>query len=185
MRLFSVSGHVKNPGVYELPMGVSLREMIYEHAGGIRFDRKLKAVVPGGLSAAVLTPNEIDVKMDFDSLKAIGSMGGSGGVIVMDETTSMVDALRITMQFFAHESCGQCTPCREGTGWIYRILKRLISGKGRPDDIDNLLNIGAYLGGTTICALADGAQMAFLSYLRKFRPEFEAVISKKESYANA
>jgi len=185
MRLFSVSGHVKEPGVYELPMSVTLREVIYEHAGGIRFDRKLKAAIPGGLSAAVLTPNEIDVKMDFDSLKAIGTMGGSGGVIVMDETTSMVDALRVTMQFFDHESCGQCTPCREGTGWIYRILKRLISGKGRPDDIDNLLNIGAYLGGTTICALADGAQMAFLSYLRKFRSEFEAVISKKENYANA
>jgi NADH-quinone oxidoreductase subunit F len=159
-------------------MSVTLRAIIYEHAGGIRFDRKLKAAIPGGLSAAVLTPNEIDVKMDFDSLKAIGSMGGSGGVIVMDETTSMVDALRVTMQFFAHESCGQCTPCREGTGWIYRILKRLISGKGQPDDIDNLLNIGAYLGGTTICALADGAQMAFLSYLRKFRSEFEEVITK-------
>ena len=142
--------------------------------------------MPGGLSAAVLTANEIDVKMDFDSLKAVGSMGGSGGVIVMDETVSMVDALRVTMQFFAHESCGQCSPCREGTGWIYRILNRIVSGKGRPNDIDNLLDIGKYLGGTTICALADGAQMAFLSYLRKFRPEFEAIISQpKKIYANA
>ena len=184
MRLFSVSGHVEKPGVYELPMGITLREIIYDYAGGIRDNRKLKAVVPGGLSSAVLTANEIDVKMDFDSLKAAGSMGGSGGIIVMDEAVSMLDALRVTMQFFAHESCGQCSPCREGTGWIHRILDRIVRGKGRPNDIDNLLNIGAYLGGTTICALADGAQMAFLSYLRKFRSEFEAV-TQTENYANA
>ena len=187
LRLFSVSGHVENPGVYELSMGVTLREIIYQHAGGIRDGKKLKAVVPGGLSAAILTPNEIDVKMDFDSLKAIGSMGGSAGVIVMDETASMVEALRITMQFFAHESCGQCTPCREGTGWIYRILNRIVRGKGRLEDLDHLIDIGNYLGGTTICALADGAQMTFLSYLKKFRGEFEQFIRKshlKENYAN-
>lgn len=181
MRLFSVSGHVKNPGIYELPMGVTLREIIYQHAGGIRGGKKLKAVVPGGLSAAILTESELDVKMDFDSLKAVGSMGGSGGVIVMDETTSMVDALRITMQFYAHESCGQCTPCREGTGWIYRILDRIVRGKGRLEDLNQLLDIGNYLGGTTICALADGAQMAFLSYLKKFRGEFEAFIQQSNS----
>ena len=188
LRLFSVSGHVKNPGVYELPMGIPLREIIYQHAGGIQGNRKLKAVVPGGLSAAILTEKEIDVKMDFDSLKAIGSMGGSAGVIVMDETTSMVEALRITMQFYAHESCGQCTPCREGTGWIYRILDRIVRGKGRLRDLDQLLDIGNYLGGTTICALADGAQMTFLSYLKKFRGEFENFIRTgvlKEKYANA
>ncbi len=185
-RLFSVSGHVEKPGVYELPMGITLREIIYEYAGGIIENRKLKAVVPGGLSAAILTADELDVKMDFDSLKAVGSMGGSGGIIVMDETTSMVEALRVTMQFFAHESCGQCSPCREGTGWIYRILNRIVDGKGRPNDIDNLLDIGKYLGGTTICALADGAQMAFLSYLKKFRSEFETVIPKQnKTYANA
>lgn len=176
MRLFSVSGHVNKPGVYELPMGIPLKEIIHHYAGGVFKGRKLKAVVPGGLSAAVLTDKEIDVKMDFDSLKAIGSMGGSGGVIVMDETTSMVDALRITMQFFANESCGQCSPCREGTGWIHRILNRIVAGKGRIEDIDHLLDIGNYLGGTTICALADGAQMAFLSYLKKFRFEFEDFI---------
>ncbi len=186
MRLFSVSGHVEKPGVYELPMGITLREIIYNHAGGIRNNNKLKAVVPGGLSAAILTADELDVKMDFDSLKAIGSMGGSGGIIAMDETTSMVEALRVTMQFFAHESCGQCSPCREGTGWIYRILNRIVAGKGRPNDIDNPLDIGKYLGGTTICALADGAQMTFLSYLKKFRLEFEAVIPKHtKNYANA
>ncbi|MBI1977251.1 MAG: NADH-quinone oxidoreductase subunit NuoF [Candidatus Omnitrophica bacterium] len=196
MRLFSVSGHVEKPGIYERPLGYPLRNLI-EDAGGIRLRRgdpsgrpyKLKAVVPGGLSAAVLRADEIDVKMDFDSLKTIGSMGGSGGVIVMDETVSMVGALQITMQFFAHESCGQCSPCREGTGWIYRILNRVVSGKGRPGDIQNLLDIGAYLGGTTICALADGAQMTFLSYLKKFRSEFEEFIGgnviPKGTYANA
>lgn len=180
MRLFSVSGHVKHPGVYELPMGIPLREIIYDHAGGIPNGKRLKAVVPGGLSAAIVTENEIGVKMDFDSLKAIGSMAGSGGVIVMDETTSMVDALKNTMHFYAHESCGQCTPCREGTGWIYRILTRIVSGKGRLQDLDQLLDIGNFLGGTTICALADGAQMTFLSYLKKFRSEFEEFIGHKE-----
>jgi NADH-quinone oxidoreductase subunit F len=179
MRLFSVSGHVKCPGVYELPMGITLREIIYEHAGGVRFDRKLKAVVPGGLSAAILAPNEIDVKMDFDSLKAIGTMGGSGGVIVMDETASMVEALRITMQFFAHESCGQCSPCREGTGWVAKILKRIWEGRGRANDIENLLEVCNYMGGTTICALADGAAMPLGSYLQKFREEFEFHIREK------
>lgn len=183
MRLFSVSGHVNKPGVYELPMGTVLRKIIYDHAGGIRDGRNLKAVVPGGLSSAVLTADEIDVQMDFDSLKAAGSMGGSGGVIVMDETTSMVDALRNTIQFFAHESCGQCSPCREGTGWVWRILDRVVRGNGRPKDIDNLLNIGAYLGGTTICALADGAQMALLSYLKKFRSEFEEFIKSSSRIA--
>ena len=178
MRLFSLSGHVETPGVYELPMGTTLREIIYTCGGGVRGGLRLKAVVPGGLSAAVLTADEIDVKMDFDSLKAVSSMGGSGGVIVMDETVSMVEALRVTMQFFAHESCGQCSPCREGTGWIYRILNRIVSGKGRAGDIDNLLDIGKYLGGTTICALADGAQMTFLSYLKKFRSEFEVFTQK-------
>ena len=184
MRLFSVSGHVNKPDVYELPLGIPLRQIIYDHAGGIRDNRKLKAVVPGGLSSAVLTPDEIDVKMDFDSLKAVGSMAGSGGVVVMDETASMVQALEVTMRFFAHESCGQCTPCREGTGWIHRIVERILRGKGRSNDIDNLFNIGEYLGGTTICALADGAQMAFLSYLRKFRSEFETFIAGKH-YAHA
>nr|CAX68924.1 NADH-quinone oxidoreductase F subunit (51 kDa) [uncultured bacterium] len=176
MRLFGVSGHVVKPGVYELPIKTTLREIIYHHAGGIPNGKKLKAVVPGGLSAAIMTPDEIDVSMDFDALKAKGTMGGSGGIIVMDETVSMVEALRITMQFYAHESCGQCSPCREGTGWIYRILNRIVAGKGKLQDIDNLLDIGAYLGGTTICALADGAQMTFLSYLKKFRSEFEEFI---------
>ncbi len=173
LRLFSVSGHVKKPGVYELPLGVPLREIIYTHAGGLRGERKLKAVVPGGLSAAILTADEIDVGMDFDQLRAKGTMAGSAGVMVMDETTCMVKALAVTMRFFAHESCGQCSPCREGTGWVHRILSRVMSGQGRKADVANLLDICSFMGGTTICALADGAAMPLSSYPKKFRSEFD------------
>lgn len=173
MRLFSVSGHVKRPGVYELPLGVPLKELIYEHAGGVREDRPIKGVVPGGLSAAILRADEIDVGMDFDQLRAKQTMAGSGGVIVMDETTCMVEALRVTMRFFAHESCGQCSPCREGTGWVHRILERIVADHGNVKDVENLLDICSFLGGTTICALADGAAMPLRSYPVKFREEFE------------
>jgi NADH-quinone oxidoreductase subunit F len=176
MRLFGVSGNVKRPGVYELPLGISLKKIIYDYAGGIPGDKKIKAVVPGGLSSAVLTPDQLDVGMDFDQLRAIGTMAGSAGVIVMDETVSMVEALFATMRFYAHESCGQCSPCREGTGWVYRILSRIVEGRGRLKDIDNLLDIGSFMTGTTICALADGAAMPLLSYLQKFRGEFEEYI---------
>lgn len=173
LRLFSVSGHVKHPGVYELPLGTPLREIIYTHAGGIRGDKKLKAVVPGGLSAAILTPDEIDVGMDFDQLRAKGTMAGSAGIIVMDEDTCMLRSLLVTMRFYAHESCGQCSPCREGTGWVHRILERIYSGGGRPGDIENLLDICSFMGGTTICALADGAAMPLRSYPTKFRADFD------------
>lgn len=173
MRLFSVSGHVKRPGVYELPLGISLRKIIYDYAGGISHDRELKAVVPGGLSAAVLKSDEIDIGMDFDQLRAKGTMAGSGGVIVLDETACMLEALLITMRFYAHESCGQCSPCREGTGWVYRILERIAAGEGRRPDVNHLLDICSFLGGTTICALADGAAMPLRSYPMKFREEFE------------
>ncbi len=185
MRLFSVSGHVKKPGIYELPLGTPLREIIYQHAGGIRNDNQLKAVVPGGLSAAILTPDEIDVGMDFDQLRALNTMAGSAGIIVMDETTSMVEALLVTMRFYAHESCGQCSPCREGTGWVYRILSRVAEGKGRLEDIDNLADICSFMGGTTICALADGAAMPLRSYPAKFRSEFEEYIREKRRIAIA
>ncbi|HLD50261.1 MAG TPA: NADH-quinone oxidoreductase subunit NuoF [bacterium] len=180
MRLFSVSGHVKRPGVYELPLGISLREIIYTHAGGIRGDRALKAVVPGGLSAAIFKADEIDVGMDFDQLREKDTMAGSAGVIVMDETTCMVKALLVTMRFYAHESCGQCSPCREWTGWVHRILERVYHGGGRQEDISNLADICNFLGGTTICALADGAAMPLRSYPAKFREEFEAYIKNKK-----
>jgi len=173
LRLFSVSGHVKNPGLYELPLGTSLREIIYEHAGGVREGHTLKCIVPGGLSAAVLKADEIDISMDFDALKEKGSMLGSAGVVVMDETVCMVRALYVTMRFFAHESCGQCSPCREGTGWVHKILTRILAGRGKMDDLKTLQENAKYLTGTTICALADGAAMPLGSYVEKFYSEFE------------
>ncbi len=175
-RLFCVSGHVKKPGVYELPNGTTLREIIYEHAGGILNGRTLKAVIPGGISAPLLTPDQLDVKMDFDSLKAIGSMAGSGGIIVMDDTTDMVWAAMIAARFYAHESCGQCSPCREGSGWVYRNVKRIHDGHGRPQDLANLPGIINNIGGNTICAFGDAVTMCVSSYVTKFRSEFEAKI---------
>lgn len=177
MRLFSVSGHVNKPGVYELPLGIKLPEII-EIAGGVRNGNKLKAVVPGGLSAAIFKADEIaDVGMDFDQLRAKGTMAGSAGVIVFDETADMVQLLMVTMRFYGHESCGQCSPCREGTGWVYKILDRVARGNGKPGDVENLLDICNFMGGTTICALADGAAMPLRSYLTKFRSEFDDYIS--------
>jgi NADH-quinone oxidoreductase subunit F len=179
-RLFSVSGHVEKPGIYELPLGTPLKEIIYQHAGGIRGGKALKAVVPGGISASILKANEIDVKMDFDSLRTAGSMGGSGGVIVMDEDTCIVEALGVVARFFAHESCGQCTPCREGTGWLAKIMGRILEGEGRMEDIDNLLSIARNMTGATICLLADAAAMPTVSYIEKFRDEFEYHVREKK-----
>lgn len=178
-RLFCVSGHVNKPGVYELPNGTTLREIIYDHAGGIPNGRKLKAVIPGGISAPILTPDQLDVKMDFDSLKAIGSMAGSGGIIVMDDTTCMVWAAMVAARFFAHESCGQCSPCREGSGWVYRNVKRIYEGNGRPVDLQNLPGIINGIGGNTICAFGDAVTMSVGSYVAKFRHEFEAHVKEQ------
>lgn len=176
-RLFCVSGHVNKPGVYELPNGTTLREIIYEHAGGILNGRKLKAVIPGGISAPLLTPDQLDVRMDFDSLKSIGSMAGSGGIIVMDDSTDMVWAAMVAARFFAHESCGQCSPCREGSGWVYRNVKRIYEGNGRPNDLANLPGIINNIGGNTICAFGDAVTMSIGSYVSKFRSEFESKIN--------
>jgi NADH-quinone oxidoreductase subunit F len=172
-RLFSVSGHVNRPGLYEAPVGVTLRELIERYGEGVPGGRKLKAVIPGGISAKVLTAEEIDVRMDFDSLMAAGTMAGSAGVIVMDETTSMVEALLSASKFFAHESCGQCSPCREGTGWVHRIMRRIAGGKGRLQDLDELLGIARDMEGKTICVFADAAAWPVQSYIAKFRAEFE------------
>ena len=179
-RLFCVSGHVVRPGVYEEPVSVTLRELI-EKAGGVRGGNKLKAVIPGGISAKILTADEIDVAMDFDSLMAAGSMAGSGGVIVMDETTCMVQALDSAARFFADESCGQCSPCREGTGWVHRILRRIIDGKGSVQDLDDLLAIAGDMEGNTICVFADAAAWPVQSYIKKFRHEFEEYIRTPQS----
>ena len=174
-RLFCVSGHVVRPGVYEAPVSITLRELI-ETAGGIRDGNQLKAVIPGGISAKILTADEIDVAMDFDSLKTAGTMAGSGGVIVMDDTTCMVEALASAAKFFADESCGQCSPCREGTGWVLRIVHRILEGRGKVQDLDDLLTIAGDMEGITICVFADAAAWPVQSYIAKFRSEFEEYI---------
>jgi len=177
-RLYSVSGHVVKPGVVEAPVSVTLRSLIYDHCGGIPDGRRLKAVVPGGSSAPILTADEIDVSMDADGLKAAGTMIGSAGVIVMDETVSIPEALMVVARFYAHESCGQCTPCRESTGWIYKMSHRIVEGKGRKEDLDTILDVAKRGAGTTICAFYDGAVGPYVSYIEKFREEFEALIPR-------
>lgn len=177
-RLFAVSGHVKRRGVYEFPMGVTLRELIYNHCGGMRDGRELKAVVPGGSSVPVLTPDQLDISLDFDSVAKAGSMLGSAGVIVMDDSTCMVRAAMRISQFYAEESCGQCTQCREGTEWLHQILTRLENGQGRNGDLETLLDICANMKALTICPLSDAAAMPVESYIRKFRDEFEAHIEE-------
>jgi NADH-quinone oxidoreductase subunit F len=173
-RMYSVSGRVKRPGVYEAPVSITLRELI-ERAGGVSGTGRLKAVVPGGGSAAILRADEIDVAMDVDGLKAAGSMIGSAGVVVMDEGVSIPEALLVLARFYAHESCGQCTPCRESTGWIYKMVHRIVDGHGRKDDLDTILDVARRGGGTTICAFYDGAIGPYISYIEKFREEFEAL----------
>ena len=174
-RLFCVAGHVVRPGVYEEPVSITLRELI-EKAGGIRDGNRLKAVIPGGISAKILTADEIDVAMDFDSLMAAGTMAGSGGGIVMDETTCMVEALEAATRFFAEESCGQCAPCREGTGWVQGIMRRIVEGQGRERDLEDLLAIAGDMEGKTICVFADAAAWPVQSYITKFRDEFAEYI---------
>ncbi|MCG3155589.1 MAG: NADH-quinone oxidoreductase subunit F [bacterium] len=173
-RFYSVSGHVNKPGVYELPHGTTLREILYTHAGGIRNGKQLKAVIPGGSSSPVLRPEEIDVKMDVDSLAAIGSMIGSAGVIAIDEDTCLLEVLEVTSRFYHHESCGQCTPCREGTGWLEKVLARMHGGDGNRQDPDRLWDIATGIMGNTICPLGDAAAMPVFGFVKKFREEFEA-----------
>ena len=173
-RIFCLSGHVQKPGLYELPVGTPLRTLIFEHGGGLREGRTLKAVVPGGSSTPVLLPEHIDAPLSVDGLKAVGSMIGSAAVIVMDDTTCMVRALWRLERFYHHESCGQCTPCREGTGWLEMVLGRIETGVGKDGDLELLKSIADNMNGTTICPLGDAAAMPVLSYLQRFRTEFEA-----------
>ena len=192
-RLFCVSGRVKNPGVFEEPMGISLEELIFERAGGIPNGKKLKAVFPGGSSSAILTADEaMDVMMDFEDLIAKKSMLGSAGVIVMDETVDMVQACLNIARFYAHESCGQCTPCREGTVWLVKILTRLVSGKGKDSDIDMLLEITDNIGGLidfskssfgkTICPFGEAVAWPVRSFIEKFENEFRSYIHQKKVF---
>jgi NADH-quinone oxidoreductase subunit F len=174
--IFSVTGHVAKAGNYELPLGIPFKDLL-EIAGGIRGGRKLKAVIPGGSSVKVVPGEQmLGVNMDYDSLRAVGSSVGSAAVIVMDETTCMVRALERLSRFYKSESCGQCTPCREGTGWMNRVLKRIVAGEGRMDDLQLLVDVAGRIEGHTICALGDAAAWPVQSFLKHYRHEFEYMI---------
>lgn len=176
VKIFSVTGHVKQPGNYEVSMGMPFIDLL-EMAGGVWKNRKLKAVIPGGSSVPVMPAAAIlKANMDYASLQKNGSALGAGSVIIMDETTDMVNVLERISKFYYEESCGQCTPCREGTGWLYRIIRRINQGRGTPEDLDTLLDVANRIEGRTICALGDAAAWPVQSFLKHFRPEFEAKI---------
>jgi NADH-quinone oxidoreductase subunit F len=176
-KVYGISGHVKRPGLYEAPMGTSLRSLIYEYGGGTIDDLPIKGVIPGGSSTPVLLPSEIDAAMDFDGMKAVGSMLGTGAVTVFTEGTCPVAVLARIARFYAHESCGQCTPCREGTGWLERLVESIEHGAGRPGDCELLEAAAKQILGNTICALGDAAAMPVLSFVGKFREDFERHIA--------
>ena len=179
-RLVCISGHVNKPGVYELPLGFPMMKAINEVAGGIPGGKKLKAVVPGGSSCPILRAEECDISMDYDTLAKVGSMLGSGGMVVLDETTDMVRfALRI-MKFYAHESCGWCIPCREGTTWLKKILQRFYDGQGRREDISMLGELSKNMLGRTFCALGDAAALPTISIVEKFTEDFEMYLARQE-----
>ena len=184
-RLFAISGHVNRPGIYELPMGFNLKRMIEEVAGGIPGGKKLKAVIPGGSSCPLLSADEIDVAMDFDSVAKIGSMLGSGGTVVFDEDTCMVDVARRIMHFYAHESCGWCIPCREGTAWLRKMLDRFHDGGGREEDIDLISELSFNILGRSFCPLGDAAALPTISIVKKWRNEFEDHLHGKCAYRPA
>jgi len=178
-KIFSVSGDVELPGNYEIPMGTPFSKLL-ELAGGVRKGRQLKAVIPGGSSTPVLPASiMMDCTMDYDSIAKAGSMLGSGALIVLDDSRCMVKSLQRLSYFYMHESCGQCTPCREGTGWLYRVVDRIENGQGRPDDMDLLDNVAESIMGRTICALGDAAAMPVRAMLKHFRPEFEYHVAHK------
>lgn len=175
-KLFNVSGHVVRRGNFELPLGFNLKELIYDVCGGIRGGRVLKAVIPGGSSVPILHADEVDVPMDFESVEEAGSMLGTASVIVMDDTTCIVKQVRRMVEFYAHESCGQCTPCREGSDWVAKILRRIEAGGGREEDLDTLLDLTWNMTGTTICVLSDSVAAPVASSIKKFREEYLAHI---------
>src|ERR1700728_1155362 len=176
-RLFGISGHVNKPGVYELPMGYSRRKAIYDVGGGIPNGKKLKAVVPGGSSCPVLKADEIDVGLDFDQIAKGGTLLGSGGIVVLDETVSIVEFALRTIAFYQHESCGWCIPCREGTDWIKQTLTRVYNGGGSKKDVDNVQYLAENMLGRTFCPLGDAAAMPTIAFVKKFRKEFEDYIA--------
>ena len=179
-RLLCISGHVNRPGVYEVKLGMNMLQAVNELAGGVWKGRKLKAVIPGGSSCPVLKADECDIPMDYDSLGKAGSMLGSGGMVVLDETTDMVKLLSRIMKFYAHESCGWCIPCREGTNWLKKILARLDDGIGSVNDIDTVDQLAVNMFGHTFCPLGDAAAMPTMAIVRKFRREFEAKLESAQ-----
>ena len=206
-RIVCVSGHVAKPGVYELPMGISTRALIYDVCGGIPGGRALKGVIPGGSSMPPLDASEIDVPIEFDALmtdvrikdvevkpgvpfdlgggRKLKTMAGSGGVVVFDDSTDVVALCSRIMEFYAHESCGQCTPCREGSGWLARVCKRVARGEGEPGDIELMANVANGIGGNTICALGDAAAWPMLGFITKFRADFEAKLAQSAKARSA
>jgi len=180
--LFGISGHVTKPGVYEAPTGTLLTELIERYAGGVPGKKRIKAVIPGGSSTNWLRGDELEgVRMDADSLKAVGTAIGTGGIIVMDEDTDVLQVITRITHFYHHESCGQCTPCREGCGWMEKILKRFVAGEGTLKDIDLLLDVANNIEGNTICALGDAAAWPVQSVIKKFRGEFERRARKSDA----
>ena len=178
-KLYCLSGQVRKPGLYELPMGISLHELVEEHAGGPLPGRKVKAVIPGGVSAPVIPASELEVGMDFDSLAAAGSMLGSAGVVVIDDSTCMVKLATRIIEFFHHESCGKCTPCREGLDWVVKVLRRIEAGEGETGDLEQLEMLCKGIFGNTFCALGDGAAMGLRAALKHFREEFVVHIEER------
>ncbi|HEX8391551.1 MAG TPA: NADH-quinone oxidoreductase subunit NuoF [Longimicrobium sp.] len=176
-KLFCVSGHVKRPGNYEMPLGFNFKEFIYDVCGGTPTGKPVKAVIPGGSSVPILKADELDIGMDYESMAAAGTMLGCGSVIVMDEGVNVVKQVRRMVDFYAHESCGQCTPCREGTAWSAKILRRIENGRGAPEDLDTLLQISDNMSGKTICVLSDAAAAPIVSSIQKFRDDYLALMS--------
>jgi len=183
-KIFSVSGHVNRPGNYELPLGTPLSEIIFEHAGGIRGGRQVKAIIPGGASTPVLTADQVDVPMAFESLEQAGSQLGTGAIIVMDETTCMVEAARRITKFFAHESCGRCVPCRVGSVRLFETLDRIEDGKGLPCDIEHALYLAENIDGRTFCPMGAALVNPARSTILKFRQEYEYHLDQKQCLAS-
>ncbi|MDX1674827.1 MAG: NADH-quinone oxidoreductase subunit NuoF [Longimicrobiales bacterium] len=179
-KMFNVSGHVARRGNYELPLGFPMDELIYDVCGGIRDGRELKAVIPGGSSVPILTAEEVEgLASDYESVAEAGSLLGTASIIVMDDRTNMVTQVRRMVEFYAHESCGQCTPCREGTSWLVKILRRIEAGEGTADDIDTLRGVSRNVTGTTICVLSDSAAVPVMSWLEKFPEDVERLVPRR------
>jgi NADH-quinone oxidoreductase subunit F len=182
-KLFCVSGHVKRPGVFEAPMKVTLRELIDDYAGGVRDGHTMKAVIPGGSSVPILLPNQLDIPASFDDVARAGSLLGSAAIMVLDDTTDMVWLAENLLHFYRHESCGKCTPCREGTDWLYRLLNRLMHGEGSDKDIALLESVANNINGKTLCAFGDAAATPVLTTLKWFRGEYEAYAAQRSPAA--